>query len=137
MTNEDKQKEAERAEKARAENVKKTLESTLIQNSIGSNLVKNNPSDFGKFGFDGANAAYNKAMNSEDAIKDKNGYLIEYGNKMELSLIIKSILLNETYPTINSNIIREWKTVGEEFFNLFEILINIRHESKKSRINTL
>ena len=79
------------------------------------------------------------ALNSgnEDAIKDKNGYLIEYGNKMELSLIIKSILLNETYPTINSNIIREWKTVGEEFFNLFEILINIRHESKKSRINTL
>ncbi len=46
----DKKSEKERAEKAREKNVKATLESKFIQGAVGSNLVKNNPSDWGKYG---------------------------------------------------------------------------------------
>jgi len=61
----------EKLEKERATNVKETLEWILLQKSIGSNLVKSNQGQWGEFGVMGASSAYNDAMNSEDAQKER------------------------------------------------------------------
>jgi hypothetical protein len=69
MTNEEKAKEAE---EVRTSNVKKTLESKLIQNAVGSNLVKSNPHKYsGELGFQSAESVYDSSMSSDDAKKIK------------------------------------------------------------------
>ena len=65
--------QAIKSEEARATNVKKTLESLLIQNVVGSNMVKTSPHLYtGELGFQSANDVYEKSMLSEDVKKVKD-----------------------------------------------------------------
>lgn len=50
-------------------NLKSTLGSEWIQNTLGSNSVKNNPFLYGQLGVQGANTTYDTTMFSEDATK--------------------------------------------------------------------
>ena len=72
MTNETEKQKTERLEEARAKNVKNTLEYKLLQESVGSNLVKKDPWKYGQIGFQGAESVYNKSMSTEAAQKEKN-----------------------------------------------------------------
>lgn len=65
------QTEEEKAEEARATNVKKTLESKLIQNSAGSNMVLSNQSTYGDLGVKSAQSIYDQSMSSDEAKKMK------------------------------------------------------------------
>jgi hypothetical protein len=58
---------AKAAEEARASNVKKTLESKLFQNTLGSNLVKTSPNMYGELGYQSASAVYDSTMASKEA----------------------------------------------------------------------
>lgn len=62
----------EKLEEERALMVKNTLESKLIQEAVGGNLVKSDPWLYGKLGVQSAESIYDNAMNSEDAQKEKN-----------------------------------------------------------------
>lgn len=59
-------------EEQRASNVKATLEYKVLQGSVGSNSIRLNEGDWGKFGANAAAAYYNKLMGSEAAQKEKN-----------------------------------------------------------------
>jgi len=54
-------------EEARASNIKNTLESKLIQTSVGSGEIRTNQSQWGNFGVYGATTAYSNVMNGEEA----------------------------------------------------------------------
>ena len=58
-------------EEQRALRVKKTLEYTLLQDAVGSNLVRNDPFLYGKIGQQSAESIYHKSMYNEDAAKEK------------------------------------------------------------------
>jgi hypothetical protein len=58
-------------EEQRVTNVKDTLEFKLLQESVGSNLIKTNPALWGEFGVMSANDAYNQAMNTPEAQKER------------------------------------------------------------------
>jgi len=60
---------AKKAEEARATNVKKTLESKLIQGSVGSNLVLSNQSLYGSLGVESARYTYDNLMSSPEVQK--------------------------------------------------------------------
>lgn len=71
-TKENKPKEKELTpEERRALVVKDTLEFKLLQESVGSNLIKTNPGLWGEFGIMSANDAYNQAMNTPEAQKER------------------------------------------------------------------
>lgn len=76
MAKEQKQKtpeqEAKEREEARAINVKKTLESKFLQNSVGTNLIKSNPYLYtGELGYQSATSLYDQTMASDDSKKIK------------------------------------------------------------------
>lgn len=48
-----------------------TLERTLIQETLGSNLIKNDPFKYGQIGLESANSAYNALMFGEEVQKMK------------------------------------------------------------------
>lgn len=50
-------------------NLKNTLEDKFIQNTLGSNNVKNNPFMYGQLALQGANSTYDASMFSEEANK--------------------------------------------------------------------
>ena len=58
-------------EEQRALNVKNTLEWKLLQDSVGTNSIRTNQGEWGKFAVNGATSFYNEIMNGEDAIKEK------------------------------------------------------------------
>ena len=69
----EKEKTKEEAEEARANIVKKTLDWKLMQDAVGSNIVKTNPYLYtGQLGLQSANSIYDSAMISEDAQKERN-----------------------------------------------------------------
>jgi len=47
------------------------LERKLIQGTVGSNLIKTNPFDYGKIGLNSAEVAYDSIMSSEEMKKEK------------------------------------------------------------------
>src|SRR4030042_3886239 len=68
------EEEMKNAEEARALNVKKTLESKLIQSTIGSNLVKSQPYEYaGRLGLQSAESVYEQTMLSDEAKKIRDG----------------------------------------------------------------
>lgn len=69
------EEKAKEAEEARALNVKKTLESKLMQNTAGSNAVLTNQSLYGTLGVQSAQSAYDGTMSSDEAQKERyRGY---------------------------------------------------------------
>ena len=62
----------QRAEVARAKNVKNTLEWKLLQDSVGSNLVRNEQGAYGTFGVQAAEETYKQTMHGEDGQKEKS-----------------------------------------------------------------
>lgn len=75
MAEEEKQltpeEEAKKIEEQRALNVKDTLENKLLQLSVGSNSIRNNPGLWGQYGVMAAEEVYNEAMNGSDAAKER------------------------------------------------------------------
>jgi glycosyltransferase involved in cell wall biosynthesis len=59
---------------------------------------------------------------NEDAIIDKNGFLIEYGDVNQLSKIILEVFSYDKYPVIDINKINDWSYVAKKYFSIFKEL---------------
>jgi hypothetical protein len=72
------EEKAKKAEEARALNVKKTLETKLFQNTVGTNFVLTNQSVYGSSGVASAQSLYDSTMTSDEAKKERdNMYRVE------------------------------------------------------------
>lgn len=63
----------EEMEEERKTNVKKSLESVVLQEAYAGNTIKSQPHIYGQIGHAGGEAAYNSAMNSDEAKKIREG----------------------------------------------------------------
>jgi glycosyltransferase involved in cell wall biosynthesis len=65
-----------------------------------------------------------KNSGNEDAIDEKNGYLVDYGNVKELSQKILDVFSLEKYPEIDYSKLYDWKDVSKKYEETFQKLIN-------------
>lgn len=64
-----------------------------------------------------------KTSGNEDAILTNNGFLINYGDTIELSKIILAIFSLKEYPKIDIDSIYDWQFVAKKYYTIFKQLV--------------
>lgn len=108
--------EAEKAEEARAENVRATLESSFIRNVIGSNSVKVDPMAYGNLGLMGADEAYGEVTASQEFGDVRKDYMARERDKLR-----NSGIFGETALPTNGDVSYLIATQAREVYGLAKV----------------
>ncbi|MEL7067703.1 MAG: glycosyltransferase family 4 protein [Cyanobacteria bacterium J06581_3] len=69
---------------------------------------------------------------NEDAISTENGYLVEYGDKKELSEKILKVFSEDRYPSLNLNQVNDWESVAKKYLEVWTSACVFNQTSKVS-----